>query len=115
MSDALRRDGATVVGLDIAWSGATSSGPPVGTLAVGGDVRDTDLVMRVLAEHRIDSVIHLAAQTLVGPAVIDPVDTFRNNIEGTWSLLEACRGADAVQSVVVASSDKAYGKSDILP
>jgi CDP-glucose 4,6-dehydratase len=54
-------------------------------------------------------VIHLAAQTLVGPALVDPADTFSNNIEGSWSVLEACRATPGVRAIVVASTDKAYG------
>ena len=61
-----------------------------------------------------DVVFHLAAQTLVGPAMADPPQTFEVNVRGTWILLEACRRAD-VPAVVVASSDKAYGPSDELP
>ncbi|HEX3042464.1 MAG TPA: NAD-dependent epimerase/dehydratase family protein, partial [Solirubrobacterales bacterium] len=57
---------------------------------------------------------HLAAQTLVGPAMADPTQTFEVNVRGTWGLLESCRRAD-VPAVVVASSDKAYGPSDELP
>ncbi len=61
-----------------------------------------------------DSVFHLAAQTLVGPAMSDPVATFESNITATWQLLEVCRAAQ-VPRVVVASSDKAYGSSNQLP
>src|SRR6185503_11557340 len=80
-----------------------------GIQRVDGDVRDSALLREILDSERIDTVIHLAAQTLVGPAVADPVDTFSNNIEGTWAVLEACRLRPAVTSIVVASSDKAYG------
>lgn len=86
---------------------------------IEGDVADPAAVHRALREAGTnssgpDSVFHLAAQTLVGPAAEDPVATFRVNAEGTWVLLEACREA-GVGAVVVASSDKAYGPSDSLP
>jgi CDP-glucose 4,6-dehydratase len=81
---------------------------------VRGDVADASLMERVLAEYEIDSVFHLAAQTLVGVANRSPVATFETNIRGTWILLEACRRA-RVRSVVVAASDKAYGIHDHLP
>lgn len=61
-----------------------------------------------------DSVFHLAAQTLVGPAMTDPIATFEANVAATWQLLEACR-AGVVGAVIVASSDKAYGPSPELP
>ena len=56
---------------------------------VRGDVRDRDLLERVLGEYEIDTVFHLAAQTIVGIANRNPVSTFESNIQGTWNLLEA--------------------------
>jgi CDP-glucose 4,6-dehydratase len=82
---------------------------------VRGDVRDRDLLERTLGEYEIDSVFHLAAQTIVGIANRNPVSTFESNIEGAWSLLEACRRSPAVRSIVIASSDKAYGDQSALP
>jgi CDP-glucose 4,6-dehydratase len=82
---------------------------------VRGDVRDRDLLERVLGEYEIDTVIHLAAQTIVGIANRNPVSTFETNILGTWALLEACRRSPAVKQIVIASSDKAYGDHDKLP
>ena len=82
---------------------------------VRGDVRNRDLLERTLGEYEIDTVFHLAAQTIVGIANLNPISTFESNIRGTWSLLEACRRSPRVRSIVVASSDKAYGKQDELP
>jgi CDP-glucose 4,6-dehydratase len=82
---------------------------------VRGDVRDQATMERVLGEYEIDTVIHLAAQTIVGIANRNPVSTFETNIAGTWSLLEACRRSSAVKQIVVASSDKAYGEHEQLP
>jgi CDP-glucose 4,6-dehydratase len=82
---------------------------------VRGDVRDQETAERILGEYEIDTVIHLAAQTIVGIANRNPVSTFQTNIAGTWSLLEACRRSPAVKQIVVASSDKAYGDHDVLP
>ena len=82
---------------------------------VRGDVRDQSELERVLGEYEIDTVIHLAAQTIVGIANRNPVSTFETNVAGTWSLLEACRRSPAVKQIVVASSDKAYGEHDTLP
>ncbi len=82
---------------------------------VRGDIRDQALLERVLGEYEIDSVIHLAAQTIVGIANRNPVSTFETNIGGTWSLLEACRRSPTVKQIVLASSDKAYGEHERLP
>jgi CDP-glucose 4,6-dehydratase len=82
---------------------------------VRGDVRDRDLIERTLAEYEIDTVFHLAAQTIVGIANRNPLSTFESNIQGTWTVLESCRRSPAVKSIVVASSDKAYGDQEHLP
>lgn len=82
---------------------------------VRGDVCDQALLERVLGEYEIDTVIHLAAQTIVSIANRNPVATFETNIAGTWSLLEACRRSPRVKQIVLASSDKAYGDQPVLP
>jgi len=70
---------------------------------------------RALGEFEIRTVIHLAAQTIVGIANANPSSTFETNIAGTWRLLEACRRSPRVEQVVLASSDKAYGDAKQLP
>ena len=82
---------------------------------VRGDVCEQALLERVLGEYEIDTVLHLAAQTIVGIANRNPVSTFESNIQGTWSVLEACRRSPKVRQVVIASSDKAYGDQENLP
>jgi CDP-glucose 4,6-dehydratase len=82
---------------------------------VRGDVRDQAVVERALGEYEVATVFHLAAQTIVGIANRNPVSTLESNVQGTWSLLEACRRSPAVKQIVVASSDKAYGDHDKLP
>jgi CDP-glucose 4,6-dehydratase len=82
---------------------------------VRGDVRDQALLERVMVEYEIDTLMHLAAQTIVPIANRNPVSTFETNIGGTWTVLEACRRSPKVKQIVYASSDKAYGESDELP
>jgi len=82
---------------------------------VHGDVIEQPTLERVLGEYEIRTVLHLAAQTIVGIANRNPVSTFETNILGTWSLLEACRRSPLVSEIVVASSDKAYGEQHTLP
>lgn len=74
-----------------------------------GDIRDASLVRRAVMRHRPQVIYHLAAQALVGVGVSDPVTTVESNVIGTLNILEAARQADDGISVVVASSDKAYG------
>lgn len=82
---------------------------------VRADIRDQAALERILGEHEIDTVIHLAAQTIVGIANRNPISTFETNIQGTWNLLEACRRSPLVKQIVNASSDKAYGDQESLP
>lgn len=82
---------------------------------VRGDVRDQALLERALGEYEIDTVLHLAAQTIVGIANRNPISTFESNIAGTWALLEACRRSPMVKQIITASSDKAYGDQEQLP
>jgi len=82
---------------------------------VRGDLSDSRFLERVIAEYEIESVIHLAAQTIVPIANKNPLSTFESNVAGTWNLLEACRHVKSLASVVVASSDKAYGDAPELP
>ena len=110
--------GADVVCLIRDWvpqSTLISSGLFQQIKVVRGDICDQALMERILGEHEVRTVIHLAAQTIVGIANRNPVSTFEANIQGTWSLLEACRRSPLVGQIVVASSDKAYGDHDKLP
>jgi CDP-glucose 4,6-dehydratase len=80
------------------------------------DLQDRDALLRVLNEHTVDTVFHLAAQTIVGTANRSPLSTFEANVRGTYLLLDACRElGDAIRRIVVASSDKAYGSHEDLP
>jgi CDP-glucose 4,6-dehydratase len=83
---------------------------------VNGDLRNYKDVSRAVFINECTDVFHLGAQTIVGTALQDPISTFESNIQGTWNVLEAVRQSNGVvKSVVVASSDKAYGSSDQLP
>ncbi len=114
----LKVAGADIVCLLRDWvpqSQFLSTGTGNRVKVVYGDVCDQTLLERVLGEYEIDTVIHLAAQTIVGIANRNPISTFETNIKGTWALLEACRRTPTVKQIVVASSDKAYGDQDKLP
>ena len=104
---AVRRDEPAVSALELLGRAGEVS-------TVHGDICEEGLIARALNEYEVSSVFHLAAQTLVGTANRAPRSTFETNIRGTWMLLEACR-AHGVRSVVVASSDKAYGRQRELP
>jgi CDP-glucose 4,6-dehydratase len=83
---------------------------------VNGRLEDLATIERAITVHDVGTVFHLGAQTLVGAARRDPVGTFEANIRGTWNVLEVARRQwDLVSRVIVASSDKAYGTSEVLP
>jgi CDP-glucose 4,6-dehydratase len=81
---------------------------------VHGSLVDRSLLRRAMCEYEIATVFHLGAQALVGVARSDPIGTLEANVAGTWNVLEAARHSP-VHAVVVASSDKAYGRSPNLP
>ena len=82
---------------------------------VRGSLKNVNKLERVLAEYEIQSVFHLAAQTIVPIANKNPLSTFESNIAGTWNLLEACRLKKDIDSIIIASSDKVYGDTLNLP
>jgi CDP-glucose 4,6-dehydratase len=104
--------GADVVGLirdNIPQSQLVRSGTINHIKIVHGDLCDYTLIERTIAEYEIDTIFHLAAQTIVGIANRSPMSTFETNIRGTWILLEAARHNPTIKAIVIASSEKAYG------
>ena len=81
---------------------------------VNGDLRDRELLVRLMNEYDIRYCFHLAAQAIVGVANKSPISTFESNIMGTWNVLEAAR-IIGLDGVIVASSDKVYGDQKVLP
>jgi CDP-glucose 4,6-dehydratase len=83
---------------------------------VSGSLTDPGLIDRVLVKYEVDVVFHLGAQTQVRHAQRLPLETLESNVRGTYLLLEAVRTLSRpVDALVVASSDKAYGDSELLP
>ena len=115
---AMVKAGADVVGLirdEVPFSHLRRSGYQDRIAIVRGDVTDNKLIERALNEYEIDTVFHLAAQTIVPIANRAPLSTFETNIKGTWTMLEAARRSPKIRRVLVASSDKAYGIQEKLP
>ena len=104
----LKRDEVPLSALDLEGTEARCA-------VVHGDITDPEVLNRVLTEYEVDTVFHLAAQTIVGTANRSPLSTFETNVRGTYLLLEACRTYGEVRRVVVAASDKAYGPHEELP
>ena len=115
----LLKEGANVIGLVRDYVPGASFqrfGLVRNITVVRGELEDYPLLERIINEYEIDTVFHLAAQTIVKIANQNPLSTFQANINGTWNLLEACRrNQPSVKRIVIASSDKAYGPQKKLP
>jgi UDP-glucose 4-epimerase len=83
-------------------------------LCVEGDVRDSALVTRLLAEHAVTGVMHFAAFKAVGESVRNPLRYYDNNVAGTVALLQAMESA-GVRTLVFSSSATVYGDPAQLP
>jgi len=108
----LVHNGAEVVGLirdDVPQSQLVRSNTIQQINIVRGELCDYPLLERTIAEYEIDTIFHLAAQTIVGIANRSPMSTFETNIRGSWMLMEAARQQPTVKAMVIASSEKAYG------
>lgn len=75
------------------------------------DIRNEKAVESFFSKNKIDYIFHLAAEPIVETAYFHPRDVFETNIMGTVNILEACRKDPNIEGVIVASSDKAYGKT----
>ncbi|MBI4970705.1 MAG: GDP-mannose 4,6-dehydratase [Candidatus Omnitrophica bacterium] len=110
--DRLIGEGARVVVLirdEVMDSALKFSGNIEKVNRVHGGLEDIKLLERIFVDYDVEHLFHLAAQTIVGVANGSPVSTFETNIRGTWNILEAARVYGKLKSIVVASSDKAYG------
>lgn len=85
-------------------------------VVINGELEEATTVERAIVDQDVDTIMHLGAQTIVGAALRSPVSAFASNVRGTWNVLEAARlHSSLVRSVVIASSDKAYGTAEKLP
>jgi CDP-glucose 4,6-dehydratase len=118
LSKALIEEKANVIGLtrdDIARSNFNLLNLDKNITLVRACLTDYLSLERTLNEYEVEVVFHLAAQTIVGTANRAPLSTFESNVRGTYNLLEAARRIPLVKSILVASSDKAYGEHLSLP
>jgi UDP-glucose 4-epimerase len=81
---------------------------------VEGDINDAPLLRQLLAQHRFDATIHFAGLKSVGESVSDPLSYYRNNVNGTVTLLQ-CLGEAGVKRFVFSSSATVYGDPRSVP
>jgi CDP-glucose 4,6-dehydratase len=119
LCEALARRGASVVALvldDDPQSRFYAESIDRACRVVRGNVAEIADCMRAINSFECEVVFHLGAQTIVGTALRDPLECFESNVRGTYNLLEAARRLQPlVTAFVVASTDKAYGDSAVLP
>ena len=79
-----------------------------------GNVLDTSLISSILENHDIDAVIHLAGLKAVSESMLNPIEYYANNVQGTLSLLKAMQ-VKKVRKLVFSSSATVYGNPQYLP
>jgi CDP-glucose 4,6-dehydratase len=77
-------------------------------VVIKGDILETDLIQRILADYNIEEVYHLAACAVLKSVIKDPLTTFKVNAYGAASILEACRRVDKDIRIIVQTTDKVY-------
>jgi UDP-glucose 4-epimerase len=82
---------------------------PAAARFVAGDILDTAALTETLSAARIDAVMHMAADALVGESMAQPAKYYRTNLTGGLSVLEAMRAA-GVSRVVLSSTAAVYGE-----
>jgi len=78
---------------------------------VKGNICSEDLINHILTMHKIDMVIHFAAQSHVQNSFEDSLQFTKDNILGTHVLLESCRKYGKIQKFIHVSTDEVYGES----
>ncbi|MDX3728423.1 UDP-glucose 4-epimerase GalE [Streptomyces caniscabiei] len=102
--------GERVVALDDLSAGIRGRLPEDITL-IHGSALDGDLLKRVLTEHAVTGVVHLAARKQVGESVAQPTRYYQENVGGLATLLEATAAA-GVERFLFSSSAAVYGNPD---
>lgn len=124
LSKTLVQKGAKVIGLDRVYKQESMIHAVKGDAElIEGSVEDLDLLLKIVKERKVEFIFHLAAQSIVGIANSNPLDTFKSNIEGTWNVLDTARQLGQtseikdryLRGIILASSDKAYGDQEVLP
>lgn len=81
---------------------------------IEGDLEDSKLLNRIMAEEKIEGVIHLAAHSLVGESMEDPGKYYYNNVANGLNLLEAMVN-HGVKYIVFSSTAAVYGEPEEIP
>ena len=113
MVHALLGAGERVVVLDNLSTGFAWA-VPKGVQLMVGDTGDQALVARIIAEHKVEAIIHFAASIVVPDSVADPLGYYRNNTANSRSLIE-CAVKGGVKQFIFSSTAAVYGNPDRVP
>ena len=111
--ESLTQQGHTVTVLDTLYKGHEQAVVEPAKL-VTIDLGDREAIKRLLGERQIDSVVHMAADSLVGESVQNPAKYFRNNVINSLNLAEAMI-AEGVTRMVFSSTAAVYGEPTVVP
>lgn len=110
----LNASGAEVVIVDDLSQGHRAAVDTVGCPMYRLDIHDASAMREVMLQHRIDTVIHFAASSLVGESMSAPLKYYQNNVSGSERLLSAMVEA-GVKRIVFSSSAAVYGEPECTP
>ncbi len=99
------------VGYQVIVFDNVSTGHPeavAGVECIRGDLLDIQVLQQVFAQHSFDAVMHFSAKSLVGESVANPSIYYKNNVTGSYNLLEAMR-TSGVGCLVFSSTAAVYG------
>ncbi len=108
VNEELHRAGHAVVVYDSLYKGHADA-VPEGIPLVKADLADSEALKRALRQHRVEAVVHMAADSLVGESMCDPAKYYRNNLAAGISLLECMRDC-RVGRIVFSSTAAVYGE-----
>lgn len=80
-----------------------------------GSILDLEFIKQVISDNEIDTIYHLAAQSIVRIANTNPRYCFEDNVMGTVNILEAVKQINPKIKILCSSSDKSYGEQEQLP
>lgn len=113
VTEELLRDGHEVFVYDNLSKGHRASVLPVAEF-IDGDLMDGERLRRTFSDGRIEAVIHMAAYSLVGESVVEPLKYYQNNVVAGLVLLDAMRETN-VRRLVFSSTAAVYGEPEKQP
>ncbi|MDX6710699.1 MAG: UDP-glucose 4-epimerase [Blastocatellia bacterium] len=108
VTEELIKDGHDAIVYDSLYKGHRKAVDPAAKF-VHGDLADIDTLKRTLQDNKVDAVIHMAADSLVGESVVNPAKYYQNNLVASLGLLGAMQQS-GVKRIVFSSTAATYGE-----